>query len=61
MKLNYKIANGPTVAEYTGVEATMEEAVALLLSENCISLTVKKKTPAQYLKEYSQKQKGRKL
>lgn len=61
MKLNYKIANGPTVAEFVGVEGTMEDALALLMDENCISLTVKKKTPAQYFKEWRKKQKeGRK-
>ena len=57
MKLNYKIANGPTVAEFVGVEGTMEDALALLMDENCISLTVKKKTPAQYFKEWRKKQK----
>lgn len=55
VKIKFKVASGSAVIDYKNDYGTVEEAKKLLESDDVISISVVKQTPAQYFKSLTKK------
>lgn len=55
VKIKFKVASGSVVIDYKNDYGTVEEAKKLLESDDVISISVVKQTPAQYFRSLTKK------